>query len=163
VKSQLIAIALTTLKKIYWFLFIDDLNGSTGRSYHEGEHWKKKLMKDVAGLVLFSYMIFVFNPLMPIVADLMAHTFWEKQHLASEHKMHGKNHVYTELANAVKQSDKDKSTSNTKSDSDEFVHVVSKSGYNFSNNYVVRKQLYHSLNLHYPITYLDNDDRPPQV
>ncbi len=99
----------------------------------------------------------------PIFADLMAHTFWEKEHLAAEHKLHGNDHLYNELTSTAKQTDKDKSANNTKSDSDEYVHLVSKTEYYFSNSYVVRPQAYNSLQFHYPDSHPDNDYPPPRV
>lgn len=151
------------LKKLYWFLFVYDLNSPPeGTPYKENRSFKQKLMHDITVIMIFSYSLLIFNPLIPIFTDLLAHTFWEKQHLMTVHKFHGKFHVHFELVNAEKQSAKDKSSGNTKIGSEDFTHLIYTIAYNFSNIYFI-KITYLPYRPACPIFYADNDYRPPRA
>jgi len=138
----------------------------SGSSPHQlnggGETCRKKLMRDVTGLVLLSYTLFVFNPIMPIFADIVAHMFWEKEHLMTVHKFHGKSHVHFDLLNASKQADKDKSSGNFKNSSEDYVHLIYNTVYNFSSTYVVTNSYYLPV-ISYPTSHLDIDYPPPRL
>jgi hypothetical protein len=90
----------------------------------------KVLMRDLAKVVLFSYVFLIFNSLTPIVADVLAHTFWEKQHLLTVHQIKGKYHVHFELINSEKQSDS-KAPGNLKSGTDDYVYLVFNTRFHF--------------------------------
>jgi hypothetical protein len=46
----------------------------------------------------YVYCFGLIKPVMPIVNDVLAHTFYKMQHLASVHLENGKYHVHSELA-----------------------------------------------------------------
>jgi hypothetical protein len=148
------------IKKLYWFLFVYDLNASLVKPAHDtDEPLRKKLMKDLSYVVLFSYTFFTFSPLIPLISDTIAHTFWEKEHLLKEHKVHGKNHVGFEIS----KSEKDTSTNSVKSGTEDYshiptVHVV----LNFSVERVLN-QSFSLFNCFYPASYPDIDYPPPRV
>jgi len=74
---------------------------------HDGE-WKIILRRNITWLVLVSYTLLMFRPVMPVVMDKLAHTFWEQQHMLVVHEVNGKFHVHNELVKATHQSEKDK-------------------------------------------------------
>jgi hypothetical protein len=65
----------------------------------------------------------MFKPAMPLVADALAHTFWEQQHLMAVHEVHGQFHIHTELSKAAHQSDSEKSNE-LKYEIVQYVHVT---------------------------------------
>ena len=48
--------------------------------------------------MLTFYVAVQLKPLTLIIQDILAHTFWEVHHLATEHHEHGHHHVHEELA-----------------------------------------------------------------
>lgn len=154
---------IVLVKKLYWFLFVHDLNDSPVKStVGAGRSLKNKLINDVALVVLLSYALVVFNPFIVLLSDVIAHTFWEKEHLMTEHQAHGKNHVEFEITKAEKQTEKDKSKSNTKSGAEDFYHIlVFNTITNFSAFQLI-KQSFAPLKFHYPVSYPDVDYPPPR-
>jgi len=149
------------IKKLYLFLFVYDLNGpSAAVPAIDAEPWKVKLRKDIALLVLASYTLLIFNPVMPILADIVAHTFWEKEHLITVHKIYGANHVHAEIERAAHQPDKEKSTGNSKSNQEEYLHFVYKVLFNFSAGHFIKRS-YPPFKFSYPVSYPDVDYPPP--
>ncbi len=141
----------------------DDLNDTSANpAVTTAEPLKLKMMRDLARLVLFAYVLLVLNPVMPIVADIVAHTFWEKEHLLTVHEVNGKYHVHFDLIRNAKQADKDKSAKNSKADTEEYLPLTTSVVYTFPNyNYIQRS--YAAYKFHHPVSYLDIDDRPPQL
>src|ERR1700761_1538181 len=128
------------MRKLYWFLFVYDLNGTPDTQAHYGQSSiKKKLMRDVTCLVLFAYTLLIFSPVMPVIADKMAHTFWEEYHLISVHHVFGGHHVDTEMAKAGKESSKEKPAGNFKFGAEDYQHVIAIITFNFSNNHYIRQ------------------------
>ena len=152
---------LVLFKKLHWFLFVYDLGESPGEANNVVESLRVKLKRDVIFIVLLSYILFIFSPVMPYLADAMAHTFWEKEHLAAEHAIYGKDHVVLEIAKAAKQSDK--ASSSIKQGAEESQHVISCILFNFSNNYHFVKQFYQPYRFDSPISYSQSDFRPPRA
>jgi hypothetical protein len=152
------------LKKLYISLFVDDLIESSGNSIPvKAEPLKKKLMRDLARLTLFSYILLVFNPVMPVIADKMAHTFWEEYHLVTVHGVYGNFHVHMQLADNAKQADKDKSApGSSKSGSDEYFHIIPATLYNFLSVCSISKS-YPPNKFYSPVSYQDVDYQPPKV
>ncbi len=77
------------------------------------------LTKCLARLLLLSYALLLLKPVMPIIADNLAHTFWKNVHIAVVHKINGKEHVHYELRKMGAESQKDKSGFNTKASSED--------------------------------------------
>lgn len=51
---------------------------------------------------------------MPVLADGLAHAFWNSVHIAVVHKVNGKEHVHYELSRVGKDLDKEKSNGKSK-------------------------------------------------
>jgi len=112
------------IKKLYWFLFVRDLNESLDNiSGDTGMPLKKKLMQDLSYVVLFAYVFFIFSPLIPLVSDIIAHTFWEKEHLQTAHHTYGKDHVGFEIVKAEKLAGKEDATNNQKNGLEDISHT----------------------------------------
>jgi hypothetical protein len=151
------------LKKIYKFLFVDDLlESSANLATVKAEPLKKKFMNDLARLTLFSYVMLVFNPVVPLLADKMAHTFWLEYHLVTVHHVYGSSHVHMEMADNAKQADKDKSPGAGKSAQDDFFHIIPCTTYSFTAGYFINKYYcLHKINA--PLPYPDIHYQPPKV
>ncbi|MCW3084508.1 MAG: hypothetical protein JWP12_1874 [Bacteroidetes bacterium] len=61
------------------------------------------IKKVIVYTFLCIYSFALLKPVMPIVDDVIAHTFYKMQHLATVHFENGKYHVHTELANDANQ------------------------------------------------------------
>ena len=104
------------LKRLYWYLFVYDLNDSAvNRAAEVGKSLNKRVLNDLTGLLLLSYILLIFNSLMPRTADALAHTFWKNEHFTSVHKVKGKLHVADELKAVGKQTEKEKALGGQKS------------------------------------------------
>lgn len=123
---------------------------------------KNKLIHDIALLVLLSYSAFVFNPFIIFISDVAAHTFWEKEHLMTEHKIHGKNHVDLEITKAEKQGEKEKSKNNSKSGYEDFYHILVFDSIMYFSAYGMINQSFPLFKFHYPIAYPDIEYPPPR-
>ena len=112
-------------KKLYWFLFVYDLNALEVKPLtRPALSTKQNFYKDLAILNLFSYLLFSFNTCLPLFTDLLAHTFWEKEHLAIEHKLHGKNHTRLEIFKISNETAKEKGTGNSKINTKDCNHIL---------------------------------------
>lgn len=151
------------LRKIYWGLFVYDLHESVVYNANDVDRsFKRKLIHDVSFLLLFSYILLIFSPLVTISADLIAHTFWEKEHLMTVHRDEGKGHVNTELANSAKQADANKSSAKPKPSSETDVcllPLLTKSL--IYGSYIV--QNYPSHKFYCTVRDPDKDFRPPRA
>lgn len=151
------------LKNLYTYLFIDDLIDPSALSIsYTGNVWKMKLRRDVAYLTLLSYFLLIFNPVMPIIADKMAHTFWEEYHLITVHGVYGTGHVKAELDKSEKQTDKEKAPGSNQADSESYVHLLASTTIDFSSYHYITT-LYPSHNFHIPASYPDIDYLPPEA
>jgi hypothetical protein len=55
-------------------------------------------MKLAPAILLLLYISAVCRPAFPLVADGLAHLFWQHHHLATKHAHHGQNHLVKEIA-----------------------------------------------------------------
>ncbi len=81
-----------------------------------------RMKKITACILLFIYANGLFAQVSPIMADVLAHTFWRAQHMATVHCENGKYHVHYELYKAADKSGDKKATSN-KSDETVSIHI----------------------------------------
>lgn len=111
------------IKKLYWYLFVYDLNQTSTQTGEDiSIATKKELLNHLTWLILFAYALLTFNTTIPVIADALAHTFWEKEHLSHEHSHHGKNHLQAQIAKAEKESGQHKSHS--KSAAEDYTHIL---------------------------------------
>lgn len=64
------------------------------------------------------------KPILPIVQDKLAHTFWAADHLATVHHHHGNHHAEEEIAEAEHEESNDKHPATTKISEPVSVHIV---------------------------------------
>jgi len=121
---------------------------------------KAMLMNRLTWLVLFSYTLLLFKPVMPVFMDVLAHTFWEQQHLLTVHEVNGKFHVHNELVNSH-QSDKDKQA-NSKSEVNEYLPVTVSKLFVYRAHFYI-KTMYNFYSCFYPFSSLDKDNPPPEA
>lgn len=100
---------------------------------------------------------------MPLVADLAAHTFWEKEHLSTAHHQYGNNHVDIEMQKAEKQTGKEANTNSQKAGLDDLVHRPENSVIYDFKPYIALKQTYAMFNAACPVSYPDIDYPPPRL
>lgn len=56
-------------------------------------------MKKIAIYILLSFYVFAqFKPVIVVVEDVLAHTFWKMQHMATVHYENGHYHIHSELS-----------------------------------------------------------------
>jgi hypothetical protein len=151
------------LKQLHKFLFVDDLLASpSGAAPLTSEPLRKKLQKDLARLTLFAYVLLVFNPVMPLIADKMAHTFWLEYHLVTVHHVYGDGHLHLEMVNNAKHAGTEKTSGNTKSSTNEYVHVVPDAGYQFFYACLTDSP-YPVYNINLSVIHPPIDYQPPEV
>jgi len=114
------------LKRLYTWLFVDDLlQTATGvTTVVTAVPLRLQLARDLSRLTLFAYILYFLNPVMPLIADKMAHTFWEEYHLITVHGVYGQFHTRMQIEKAEKQAEKDKTTRNQKTGFDDHLTYV---------------------------------------
>ncbi len=118
-------------------------------------------MRKLAWLLIFSYTLLLLNPVMPVLMDLMAHTFWEQQHMLTVHEVNGKFHVHQEVSKAAHHSHKE----STNSSKYEVLAYVSQPT-TVSNNEPVayfERTCYPSLAIYFPSSSSLSDYPPPKA
>ena len=75
-------------------------------------------------LLLFAYTVIVCKPVLPGIADGIAHIFWYSEHIATVHYEHGKYHLHYEYQDAAKKSYPEKDTSLPKSTNTDSEHFM---------------------------------------
>ena len=76
--------------------------------------WKQILTRRLVYMLFGAYTLMMLQPVMPVIIDGMAHTFWNSRHMLTVHEEHGKFHVHQELANTSRQSEKERLSGNYK-------------------------------------------------
>jgi hypothetical protein len=61
------------------------------------------MKKQVAILLLLCYSLALVKPLAPVLSDLLAHSFWKSEHVATVHFENGKYHVHLDMQKAGKE------------------------------------------------------------
>gem|GEM_PF-1673375 len=152
------------IKKIYWFLFVYDLNTSLdATSRDNGRSFQKVWQHDLSYIVLFAYLFFIFSPVIPLATDLLAHTFWKEKHLQTAHHQYGSNHVALEIIKTEKQTNKEKSANTQKSSSEDSLHT---SGITVAFPIPHERhcsQSYGRFYCYFPLPYQDIESPPPRA
>jgi len=79
------------------------------------------MKKIIACILLFIYANGLFAQVSPIIGDVLAHTFWRAQHMATVHCVNGKYHVHYQLYKAGKSDGK--GNNQVKSDETISLHI----------------------------------------
>ena len=85
-------------------------------------------------LLLFVYAAAQLKPLTAVVNDVLAHTFWKVQHMATVHYENGHYHLHNELktiSEEDKSSTQEKAPSSEKSDETNSNQIVHELNFNF--------------------------------
>lgn len=83
------------------------------------------MKKITSCLLLFIYTSGLLSPISPIISDVLAHTFWRVQHMATVHCVNGKYHVHYELYKAADKNSGNKGNSSNKADETISIHIQS--------------------------------------
>jgi hypothetical protein len=89
------------------------------------------LKKQLAILLLLCYTMVWLRPLVPVVSDWLAHTFWLSEHVATVHYENGHYHVHYELKEIAKDTENSAPQNTSDKTADETVipvHLLSDSG-----------------------------------
>jgi hypothetical protein len=65
------------------------------------EHIKKVLIM----MLLFIYAFGLIKPVLPLVKDVLAHTFFKKSHMATVHYENGRYHLHMELSDEAQKNE----------------------------------------------------------
>jgi hypothetical protein len=85
--------------------------------------WSLMLMKRISYLLLFAYSLVIIKPVVPVFADVIAHVFYEKEHVIV-HEVHGQFHVHYEVANALGKTNRDKHSATITGDTEESLYIL---------------------------------------
>src|SRR5580700_3010857 len=82
-------------------------------------------MKKFTAVLLFvCYAMALIRPITPVIGDMLAHTFWRAQHMATVHFENGQYHVHYALQAAAKEDYGNKKPSSVKADETLDTHIV---------------------------------------
>ena len=72
------------------------------------------MKKLVLLFLFFTYIVSVLKPMLPFVADAVAHAFFYQKHIATVHSVNGKRHVHHEFVRTIKNDNTRNNTANNK-------------------------------------------------
>lgn len=91
----------------------------------------KELM---AYCLIIVYLFATCKPVLPVIADVLAHSFWEANHIESVHHTHGANHLHIEIAKAENHEESGQNNTALKFSEPLALHLAAIITYNFSRN-----------------------------
>lgn len=124
---------------------------------------KGKLMQELSYVVLFAYTFFIVAPVVPMLADLLAHTFWEQEHLSTAHRRYGQHHVGIEMEKAEKRAAANAGGNNRVAGMDELVHRPERYLTFELEPVAALKRTYSLFTCGYTFCYPDIDYPPPRL
>lgn len=89
----------------------------------DGGRFKAMKKKFISCLLLALYSLAFLKPIAPLVNDLLAHTFWKMQHLATVHYENGKYHLHNELKTASNEDSSNRKAGSLTSDETLALHL----------------------------------------
>ncbi|MEO7309896.1 MAG: hypothetical protein ABIX01_05840 [Chitinophagaceae bacterium] len=114
-------------------------------------------------LLFFSYTMVLIKPVLPIVSDCIAHTFWKLEHISTTHFENGKYHVHFELLHDARENKPNRSAANTKIEVFAAPHIIAQqAGYHFYTSARVSVD-YPLPVIYYPSIFLEGDFLPPKA
>jgi hypothetical protein len=113
-------------------------------------------------LLFFSYTTMLLKPVMPSVADLLAHTFWYSHHMATVHFENGKYHVHYQYMEESKKNFPEKNSHFLKNETTANDHLASNNEYDFS-MHIILSNHFTSTSACLPNTGLTSDYPPPRI
>ncbi len=115
----------------------------------------------MAYCLIIVYLFATCKPFLPALADVLAHSFWEANHIENVHHTHGANHVHTEIARAENQEEGGQNSTTLKFSEPLALHLAAIITYNFRRNAVGEPYLTASSSRLYN-TQLESDYPPPK-
>jgi hypothetical protein len=116
----------------------------------------------VAHYLLLIYITAMCKPVLPLVNDILAHTFWKTQHIITVHHENGKDHLHYELKKISDQNNEDADSSAPKSAESVSVHILLQNNYDFSYS-IVSQQKHLSGSYSLLSTFLELNPPPPKA
>lgn len=87
-------------------------------------------MKSIAAyFLIILYTLTLCKPILTLVQNEIAHTFWKAEHLATVRNHHGNYHIEEEVAEAAHEKENDKNHSSVKASEPVAVHIPVQSIY----------------------------------
>ena len=111
--------------------------------------------------LLLIYAVALCKPVLPLVNDFLAHTFWQTDHIIKVHTDHGADHVHYEVLDAAKESS-DNNKSAVKLSDPVSVHVPINKNYDFFYRVINKRSYPHYINS-FPFPAMDLHTPPPKV
>lgn len=74
--------------------------------------------------LIILYTLALFKPILPLLQDELAHSFWQSQHLSTVHSHHGDHHATEEMTEAAHNENNGKPAASIKSYEPLSVHLV---------------------------------------
>ena len=103
-------------------------------------------MKKIAIYIILSFYVFAqLKPLVVVVEDVLAHTFWKVQHMATVHYENGHYHIHSELSDLSEKESKNtqqKAPSSEKT-SEDTVQDIHELNFNFQTNSILIPVSFH--------------------
>ena len=119
------------------------------------------MKKALIYIILFSYTLILVRPTVPFIADVIAHTFWYSQHIATVHFENGKYHVHSQSINEAQKSFPGKNTQNSKTETFISDHLVKSQKFNFT-FFVINKKYFKDLSFSIPEVNPSQNYPPPK-
>ena len=120
------------------------------------------MKKALIYIILFSYTLMLVRPTVPFIADVIAHTFWYSQHIATVHFENGKYHVHYQYINEAQKSFPGKNPHNSKTETFIGDHLIVNQKIDFSFHVVMVKD-FHKLSFVIPDVYPSVNYPPPKA
>ena len=123
----------------------------------------RQLKKGIVYTFLCIYSFALLKPVMPIVNDVIAHTFYKMQHLATVHFENGKYHVHTELTNDADQQKGDQKETSSGIYETLANHMNSSGAFEFNIYSTIRSTTILYKTQHPVAVFIENPTPPPEV
>ncbi len=102
------------------------------------------------------------KPVLPLVNDILAHTFWKTEHIITVHHENGKDHLHYELKKVSNQNNEDANSPAPKTSESVSVHILLQNNYDFSHS-ATSEQKYLSRSRNLLSTFLELNTPPPKA
>lgn len=120
-------------------------------------------MKSTAAhYLLLIYFIAMCKPVLPLINDFLAHTFWKTEHIVRVHHKNGKDHLHYELKKVSDQNNDDSNSPAPKTSESVSVHILLQNNYDFSHS-ILSEQNYLSGSYSLLSTVLEMNFPPPKA
>ncbi len=118
----------------------------------------------IAYYLMLLYVTFMLKPLIPVISDVLSHSFEEAYHVSTVHAKYGANHLETELANSASSDNDNSKNQNTTKQQEEttVVHLCTEvDTYDFSLN-SINKIYYPFVNNNLTEIFISKHSPPPK-